>query len=90
MGALGNYPRALIKIPESASAYRAHGRGDFLEGVTASGRPDRPPSSLSDLTENASKNEIMMRFSRQDGYFIPFFSSVLTESCAELLSPTGC
>jgi hypothetical protein len=37
MGALGNYPRALIKIPEW-SVYRAHGRGDFLEGVTASGR----------------------------------------------------
>src|SRR3954451_17787971 len=32
MGALGNYPRALIKIPEW-SVYRAHGRGDFLEGM---------------------------------------------------------
>src|SRR3954462_12634954 len=35
--ALGHYVRQLIKIPEW-SAPRVHGRDDFLEGMTASGR----------------------------------------------------
>jgi magnesium-transporting ATPase (P-type) len=60
----------------------------FASGLSAA--TGNVASSLSDLTENGSRIEIMFHFGDIPCSYVIFFQPIFIQNCPKLLSPTGC